>query len=102
MPWFFLSLMSLCKNSDLTVSNTDSSFLYQDRSYFYYVCAASGAGVAVTIVKAERFCEPVIFFRDFIVPGANDAFWEVPAASYKVKLHLCLAFAMIRNEMYYA
>ncbi len=48
-----LSLMTLSKNSELTICHANGGIFYKHGSAFYYVCTASWAGTAVTIVKAE-------------------------------------------------
>jgi hypothetical protein len=64
----------------LTVGDAYCCVLYKDRSAFYDIGAAAGAGATIAIIKAEGFCELVIFF-DLIVPSTNDAFREFFAAS---------------------
>jgi len=89
--------MALSKNSDLTIGDTDSGVLYKNRSAFYDIGAAAGASAAIAIIEAEGFCKFIIFF-DFIVPGTNDAFREIFAASYQIKFQLSFAIT-VRYEM---
>jgi len=89
--------MTLSKSCNLTVGNTDRSIFYKNRPALYNICATTGTSAAIAIIEAEGFCECVVFFN-LIVPGANDAFGEIFAASYQIKLQLSFT-SIIGYEM---
>jgi hypothetical protein len=84
--------MALSKNCDLTIGNTYSCVFYENRSAFYNIGAAAGAGTAIAIIEAEGFCKLIIFF-DLIIPGTYYAFRKIFAAPDQVKFQL--GFAII-------
>jgi len=79
--------MTLSKSGNLTVGNTNSSIFYKNRSALYDICATTGTSAAIAVIEAEGFCECIVFFN-LIVPGTNDAFGEIFAASYQIKFQL--------------